>query len=118
MPQCVTLKCTNKEMTEKERETQFLAGWVGITMYDHICFACFDQLKEEIQKWKIILAVLVVRSANHRTELSQQTQGFQSSLIEPNSAPHRTKSKDRNPARGRGVTHRLMRSDTERVTNA
>jgi hypothetical protein len=35
-------------MTEKEIEKQFLAGWVGVTMYDHICFACFDVLKEEI----------------------------------------------------------------------
>jgi hypothetical protein len=48
MPQCVTLKCTNEEMTEKERGTQYLAGWVGISMYDHICGNCFDQLKEEI----------------------------------------------------------------------
>jgi len=47
MPQCVTLKCTNEEMTEKEIETQFLAGWVGVTMYDHTCQNCFDQLKEE-----------------------------------------------------------------------
>jgi hypothetical protein len=47
MTKCVTLKCNNEEMTEKEIEKQFLAGWVGITMYDHICFECFDLLKEE-----------------------------------------------------------------------
>jgi hypothetical protein len=47
MTKCVTLKCNNEEMTEKEREKQFVAGWVGITMYDHVCQNCFDQLKEE-----------------------------------------------------------------------
>jgi hypothetical protein len=47
MTQCVTLKCDNAEMTEQERETQFLAGWVGVTMWDHICSNCFDLLKEE-----------------------------------------------------------------------
>jgi hypothetical protein len=48
MPQCVTLKCTNEEMTEKEVQAQFIAGWVGLSMSDHICFSCFDLLKEEI----------------------------------------------------------------------
>ncbi len=47
MPKCVTLKCNNDELTYQEREKQFLAGWVGITMYDHVCQNCFDQLKEE-----------------------------------------------------------------------
>ena len=44
---CVTLNCDNLEMTEKERESQFVAGWVGVTMYEHICANCFDQLKDE-----------------------------------------------------------------------
>jgi hypothetical protein len=43
---CTTLKCNNQEMTDAEREQQFFAGWVGITMYDNICSNCFDQLKE------------------------------------------------------------------------
>jgi hypothetical protein len=47
MTKCVTLKCNNEKMTHQEREKQFLAGWVGITMHDHICINCFDQLKEE-----------------------------------------------------------------------
>ena len=32
---CVTLNCDNLEMTEKERESQFLGGWVGVTMYEN-----------------------------------------------------------------------------------
>lgn len=48
MPKCVTLKCDNEEMTEAEVTKQYLAGWIGITMHDHICFNCFDLLKEEI----------------------------------------------------------------------
>jgi hypothetical protein len=47
MTKCITLKCNNDELTYQEREAQFLAGWVGITMYDHVCQNCFDQLKEE-----------------------------------------------------------------------
>jgi hypothetical protein len=47
MTRCITLKCNNEEMTDQERETQFIAGYVGVTMYDHICSACFDLLKEE-----------------------------------------------------------------------
>jgi hypothetical protein len=47
MSKCVTPKCDNTEMTEQERETQFLAGWVGVSMYDQICGNCFDQIKEE-----------------------------------------------------------------------
>jgi hypothetical protein len=47
MSQCITLKCNNKEMTETERETQFIAGYVGVTMYQNICSTCFDLLKEE-----------------------------------------------------------------------
>jgi len=47
MSQCVTLKCDNKKMTEQEREQEFLAGFVGITMYENICSNCFDLLKEE-----------------------------------------------------------------------
>jgi hypothetical protein len=48
MSKCVTLKCNQNEMSNEERETQYLSGWVGITMYDHICLKCFNQLKEEI----------------------------------------------------------------------
>ena len=47
MAHCVTLKCDNLEMTEQEREQQFAFGWVGVSMYQHICLNCFDQLKEE-----------------------------------------------------------------------
>lgn len=47
MPKCVTLKCDDNEMTQQERERQYLEGWVGITMYEHICRNCFNQLKEE-----------------------------------------------------------------------
>ena len=46
MPICVTLKCTNEEMTYVEREQEFSVGWVGITMYGNICSNCFNQLKE------------------------------------------------------------------------
>jgi hypothetical protein len=48
MKRCVTLKCDNAEMTPKEIETEFLAGWVGITMHPHTCKNCFDLLKKEI----------------------------------------------------------------------
>jgi hypothetical protein len=44
---CIHPDCNNAEMTEQQREAQFLAGWVGVTMYDHICSECFDLLKEE-----------------------------------------------------------------------
>jgi len=47
MSKCVTLKCNEEEMTTNQREEQFLAGWVGVTMYDNICTHCFDLLKEE-----------------------------------------------------------------------
>jgi hypothetical protein len=47
MAQCVTLQCDNAEMTEQEKEAQFLEGWTGVSMYEHICGNCFDQLKEE-----------------------------------------------------------------------
>ena len=47
MPKCVTMQCSNDEMTANQREEQYLAGWVGITMYDNICANCFNQLKEE-----------------------------------------------------------------------
>jgi len=47
MANCVTLKCDNAEMTDQEREQQFAFGWVGVSMYQHICLNCFDQLKEE-----------------------------------------------------------------------
>ena len=47
MPKCVTLKCDNNEMTADQREEQFLAGWVGVTMYENICSNCFNQLKKE-----------------------------------------------------------------------
>jgi hypothetical protein len=45
---CITHKCDNKEMTEIEREQEFLAGWPGISMYDHICSNCFNEMKEII----------------------------------------------------------------------
>jgi hypothetical protein len=47
MARCVTFKCDNLEMTDQEREQQFAFGWVGVSMYEHICSNCFDQLKEE-----------------------------------------------------------------------
>jgi hypothetical protein len=43
---CTTLKCNNEEMTYNEREQEFFLGWVGITMYDHICSQCFNEIKE------------------------------------------------------------------------
>lgn len=48
MGKCVTLRCNDYEMTEQEREKQYLSGWIGVTMYEHICLKCFNQLKEEI----------------------------------------------------------------------
>jgi hypothetical protein len=44
---CITLECDNKAMTNQEREKEFFAGWVGITMYEDICLGCFAKLKEE-----------------------------------------------------------------------
>lgn len=48
MAKCITLKCEGNEMDYQEREKQYLSGWVGITMYEHICSKCFNQLKEEV----------------------------------------------------------------------
>jgi hypothetical protein len=44
---CTTSECTNEEMTEEQREEQFRLGWVGVSMYEHICSNCFDLIKEE-----------------------------------------------------------------------
>lgn len=44
---CAALNCENKEMTALERELEFRAGWVGISMYQKICTPCFNKIKEE-----------------------------------------------------------------------
>lgn len=45
---CVHPHCNNPKMTDLERETEFLTGWVGITMYEGVCTHCFNLLKEEM----------------------------------------------------------------------
>lgn len=44
---CEILNCENKEMTALERELEFRAGWEGVSMYENICAACFNKIKEE-----------------------------------------------------------------------
>lgn len=48
MKPCIYPNCGNREMNYQEREAQFVAGWVGVTMYEHICLDCFDLLKTEM----------------------------------------------------------------------
>jgi hypothetical protein len=44
---CTNTNCNNEEMSIQQRETEFSAGWVGVTMYEQICSDCFDKIKEE-----------------------------------------------------------------------
>lgn len=44
---CETLNCKNQEMNALERELEFRAGWIGISMYESICIPCFNKIKEE-----------------------------------------------------------------------
>lgn len=46
MEKILNCDCGRESMTAEDREMQFSAGWVGITMYESICSQCFDEVKE------------------------------------------------------------------------
>lgn len=45
---CFFCKTTDNLMTEKQRDEQRIAGWVGVDFYPAACLPCFNTEKENI----------------------------------------------------------------------